>query len=143
MVSDFGSGNEWYGLALYTANELQNGGLCGLGIESCAGPSQGRLRDYLYITNGSYEFFPVYIVKRNIGVSNLGQKYVYFTYSTGMLDRNMQLYKFDSATSSIHLKSNLIIKEMQNHFKTRFESNLGGLSDKLCLVESLPNNLII
>ncbi|WP_416860735.1 hypothetical protein [Helicobacter ganmani] len=26
VVADFGSGNEWYGIALYTANELQKGG---------------------------------------------------------------------------------------------------------------------
>lgn len=126
VVADFGSGNEWYGIALYTANELQKGGLCGLGIENCAAPSAGRLQDYAEIVNNTIGFFPVYIVRRNIKISNLGRPYVLFNYEVGMLDRNMQLYKFGQTTSSIYLRNNLAIKEMQNHFKTRFESNLGG-----------------
>ncbi|WP_416868246.1 bacteriocin [Helicobacter ganmani] len=126
VVADFGSGNEWYGIALYTANELQKGGLCGLGIENCAAPSAGRLQDYAEIVNNTIGFFPVYIVRRSIKVSDLGRPYVLFNYQVGMLDTNMQLYKFGSTTSSIYLKNNLVIKELQNHFKTRFESNLGG-----------------
>lgn len=144
VVNFFNSGNELYAVALYGQREDGSGeidrvkeyinsngtrgGLCGIDTIDCAGPSQGRMRDYLYITNGSYEFFPVYIVKRNIGVSNLGQKYIYFTYGTGMLDRNMQLYKFDSATSSIHLNNSMIIKEMRDKYKTSMESTLGGWS---------------
>ena len=103
-------------------------GLCGIDVSSCSNPSQKRLIDYLNITSYSIEFFPVYIVKRNIGVSNLGQKYVYFTYSTGMLDSNNQFYGFASATSSIHLNNNMLIKEIRDKYKTTMENSLGGWS---------------
>lgn len=128
LVRDFGSGNEWYAVALYSSNELQKGGLCGLGVANCSAVSQRRLVEYSHIVGDTVGFFPVYIVKRSIQVSHLGRRYVLFNYQVGILDSKMQLYKFDSTTSSILLKNNMIMKELQNQFKANFESKLGGWS---------------
>ncbi|WP_332881450.1 bacteriocin [Campylobacter coli] len=70
-------------------------GLCGLDIASCQNPSKKRLIDYLDITNQSYTFSPVYIVKRQIKNSDLRQPYVLFSYQVGVRDTNGQYYKFD------------------------------------------------
>ncbi len=142
-------GNEMYAIALYgTINDgsgqtkgeilhvlnhkLNNTdgmrGLCGVDVADCSGPSLRRMTEYLNITNGAYDFYPMYIVKRNTGVSNLGRRYVYFTYGTGMMDSNMQFYKFSATTSSNHLNNNMIIKEIRDKYKNSMEYALGGLS---------------
>ncbi|HDZ5107739.1 TPA: bacteriocin [Campylobacter jejuni] len=101
-------------------------GLCGLDTASCPHPSKRRLIDYLDITNKSYTFSPVYIVKRQIKRSNLGQPYVLFSYQVGVRDVNGQYYKFDSTTSSRLLNYNMIIKEMAQKYKSQIESAMGG-----------------
>jgi|GEM_PF-1378493 len=104
-------------------------GLCGIDMQTCSDPSRKRMADFLNVTYGDYfDFRPAYIVKRNIGTSRTGS-YVYFTYSTGAVDVTRgQVYKFDTTTSSIHIKSNMIIKEIQNKYKSSMESALGGWS---------------
>ncbi|KGI54132.1 hypothetical protein, partial [Campylobacter sp. MIT 97-5078] len=101
-------------------------GLCGLDIASCPNPSERRLIDYLDITNQSYTFSPVYIVKRQIKRSSLGQPYVLFSYQVGVRDVNGQYYKFDSTTSNRLLNYNMIIKEMTQKYKSQIESAMGG-----------------
>ncbi|TKX33027.1 bacteriocin [Campylobacter aviculae] len=136
--SQWGNNDEYYAVALYTEGELQYivnylkqddkapQGLCGIDQASCSNPSKSRIVSYLDVTLGEITFFPVYKVKRQVKVSDLGQPYVLFTYGTGVIDKNGQLYKFDSTTSSAHLNNNMIIKEIANKYKEQMESNLGG-----------------
>lgn len=70
----------------------------GIGQNNCSNPSSARLISYANITNGSLTFFHLYIIKRQIKYSSLGKPYMLFTYSTGMVDQNLMLYKFGSAT---------------------------------------------
>ena len=64
-----------------------------------------------------------YTVKKNIGYSRYG-KYVYFTYGVGAFDIRTQ--KFYRINSSAILNNNMVIKEIANKYKERFESDLGG-----------------
>ncbi|HEB7535585.1 TPA: bacteriocin [Campylobacter coli] len=136
--SQWGVANEYYAVALYGGskeieymNNLKNGlsgpqGLCGLGQSECSNPSMSRGVAYFNVTMNELTFFPVYKVKRQVKVSDLGQPYVLFTYGTGVLDAKGQLYRFDSTTSSSHLNNNMLIKEIMNQYKSQMESALGG-----------------
>ena len=106
-------------------------GLCGLDVAICPNPSQRRLIDYLDITNQSYTFSPVYIVKRQIKVSDLGNPYVLFSYQVGVRDVNGQYYKFNSTTSSRLLNYNTIIKEMAQKYKSQIEGVMGGYNPRI------------
>ena len=65
-----------------------------------------------------------YSVKRNIGVSSLGNKFVYFTYGTIIFDnRQGTFYRLNS---SAILNNNMIIKEIANKYKESMEYTLGG-----------------
>ncbi len=124
----WGNNNEYYIMAFYSSEEFVNG-LCPLGQTSCNNHSVTKLNAFNEIVNqkrGEYGFFPVYIVKREIQYSRYGQAFVVFKYSTGAMDANLQLYKFNSTTSGLHLNNNIVIKELANHYKTQMESALGG-----------------
>ena len=66
-----------------------------------------------------------FIVKRNIGVSDKGQRYTYFTYFTAAYD--LKDNSIHPISSSFNLE-NQIIKELRNHSQKNFEKSLGGLT---------------
>lgn len=133
--SQWNPATELYALAIYTKEELQYmanyfnnsnspKGLCGIDQTSCSNPSSNRLTAFLQVTQGAINLLPVYSVKRQIKVSNLGKPYVLFTYGVGAYDPNTyQMYQFNS---SAMLNNNMIIKEMANKYKGQMESALGG-----------------
>ncbi|KGI53405.1 hypothetical protein, partial [Campylobacter sp. MIT 97-5078] len=121
--------SEMYAVALYSGEEFQKKGLCPEGQETCGSHNKKMFVAFNQVVNqkpDEYGFFPVYIVKRQVKVSDLGKPYVLFTYKTGALDKNMQLYQFDSTTSNAHLNNNSLIKDIARHYKENMESSLGG-----------------
>lgn len=134
--SAWGNRDEYYAFVTYSTQELhylhnyqQNlpgkKGLCPMGVETCSNPSLALGAAYINVAT-DIRFFPVYIVKREIQYSRYGQPFVVFKYSTGAMDMNMRLYKFNSTTSSSHLNYNTLIKEVANSYKSDLESRLGG-----------------
>ncbi|EGN1212665.1 bacteriocin [Campylobacter coli] len=128
--------DELYAIAKYTEGELQYmanylqgnanapQGLCGIDQTSCSNPSKNRFTAFLQVTQNSLSILPVYTVKRQVKVSDLGKPYVLFTYGVGAYDtQNQQMYKFNSSPM---LNNNMIIKEMANKYKEQMESALGG-----------------
>ena len=69
-------------------------------------------------------FLLAFIVKRNIGVSNLGKKYTYFTYQTAAY--NLKDATIHPISSSANLE-NPIVKELRDHTQLNLEKQLGGL----------------
>ncbi|NDJ28177.1 bacteriocin [Campylobacter sp. MIT 12-8780] len=134
--SQWNPADEVYAIAKYTQGELQYmanylqgntsapQGLCGIDQTSCSNPSKNRFTAFLQITQKSLSMLPVYTVKRQVKVSNMGKPYVVFTYGVGAYDtQGKQMYKFNS---SLMLNNNMIIKEMANKYKEQMESALGG-----------------
>ncbi|EOH1910554.1 bacteriocin, partial [Campylobacter coli] len=128
--------DELYAIAKYTEGELQYmanylqgnanapQGLCGIDQTSCSNPSKNRFTAFLQVTQNSLSILPVYTVKRQVKVSDLGKPYVLFTYGVGAYDtQTQQMYKFNSSPM---LNNNMIIKEMANKYKGQMESALGG-----------------
>lgn len=129
------NGMEMYAIAKYEQEELQYmanylkgninapQGLCGIDQSSCSNPSKNRFISFLQITQNSLSTLPVYMVKRQVKVSDLGKPYVLFTYGVGAYDtQTQQMYKFNS---SLMLNNNMIIKEMANKYKEQMETVLG------------------
>ena len=126
--SNYALDSKMYAVALYSAEEYLKG-LCPAEQTTCDSHNEEMLGAYNIAVNqkyGEYGFFPVYIVKRQVKVSDLGLPYVVFTYKTGALDKNMQLYQFDSTTSGALLNNNSLIKDIARHHKENMESSLGG-----------------
>ncbi|TKX28854.1 bacteriocin [Campylobacter sp. MIT 12-5580] len=134
--SQWNPADEVYAIAKYTQGELQYmanylqgntsapQGLCGIDQTSCSNPSKNRFTAFLQITQKSLSMLPVYTVKRQVKVSNMGKPCVVFTYGVGAYDtQGKQMYKFNS---SLMLNNNMIIKEMANKYKEQMESALGG-----------------
>ncbi|TQR28301.1 bacteriocin [Campylobacter sp. MIT 97-5078] len=134
--SKWNPADEAYAIAKYTEGELQYmvnyfqdnanapKGLCGIDQETCSNPSANRLTAFLQVTQNSISMLPVYIVKRQVKVSDLGKPYVLFTYGVGAYDTQAkQMYNFNSSGM---LNNNMIIKEMANKYKGQMESDLGG-----------------
>lgn len=130
------NGTEMYAIAKYTEGELQYmanylqgnanapQGLCGIDQTSCSNPSKNRFTAFLQVTQNSLSILPVYTVKRQVKVSDLGKPYVLFIYGVGAYDtQTQQMYKFNSSPM---LNNNMIIKEMANKYKGQMESALGG-----------------
>ena len=127
--------DEGYAIALYDkkeeqyiANYIYNTnapqGLCGIDQETCSNPSANRLVEFLQVTQKSFSMLPVYVVKRQVKVSDLGNPYVVFTYGVGAYDtKTKQIYQFNSSGM---LNNNMVIKEMANKYKEQIEYNLGG-----------------
>ena len=77
---DYDMNSELYAVALYSGEEFSKG-LCSLGQTTCSSHSMTMLTAFNQVVNqqyGEYGFFPVYIVKRQVKVSDLGQPYVVF-----------------------------------------------------------------
>ncbi|ENT6511402.1 bacteriocin, partial [Campylobacter upsaliensis] len=135
--SQYHRADEIYAIAKYTEGELQYmanyiqgnnnapQGLCGIDQSSCLNPSKNRFTAFLQVTqNSPLSILPVYTVKRQVKVSNLGKPYVLFTYGVGAYDtQSWQMYKLNSSSM---LNNNMIIKEMANKYKEQMESALGG-----------------
>ncbi|EHC7503332.1 bacteriocin [Campylobacter upsaliensis] len=131
--SQYHRADEIYAIAKYTEGELQYmanyiqgnnnapQGLCGIDQY----PSKNRFTAFLQATqNSPLSILPVYTVKRQVKVSNLGKPYVLFTYGVGAYDtQSWQMYKLNSSSM---LNNNMIIKEMANKYKEQMESALGG-----------------
>ena len=126
---DWGNYDEYYIVAMPTKQEVLSGNICSLGQSSCS-YNPTRLSDYkdIIMGNGLLEFFPVYIVKRQIQYTRYGTPFVVFKYSTAAMGNDTTLYKFNTTTSGLHLNNNIIIKEIANQYKTQMESALGGWS---------------
>ncbi|TQR34434.1 bacteriocin [Campylobacter sp. MIT 99-7217] len=125
--SDWSNSPEMYAVALYSGEEFSKG-LCPIGKLSCSNHNEVKLIAFNQAVNqkrGEYGFFPVYIIKREIKISNRGTPYVLFSYKTGAVDKNLQLYKFNSTTSSSHLNNNILIREIANKYKDYMETQLG------------------
>ncbi|EAK2540392.1 bacteriocin [Campylobacter upsaliensis] len=135
--SSYNRADEIYAVAKYTEGELQYmvnyiqgnsnapQGLCGIDQSSCSNPSKNRFTAFLQVTqNSPLSILPVYTVKRQVKVSNLGKPYVLFTYGVGAYDtQTWQMYKLNSSSM---LNNNMIIKEMANKYKGQMENALGG-----------------
>lgn len=110
-------------------------GLCKPGVERCyqneatfthSEANTNRLMQYINAL-GPYTLAEGYIlaftVKKNIGVSNRGTRFTYFTYGTAA---------FNLGDNSIHPTSgnleNQIVKELRNLYQKQFERGLGGLT---------------
>ncbi|EKJ5773864.1 hypothetical protein PJP90_000633 [Campylobacter coli] len=66
--------------------------------------------------------------QRNVGVSDLGKPYVYFTYAALLLNTaSGQSYQ----QSSVVLNNNGIVKELSYRYKDQFDKALGGLTRTL------------
>ena len=69
-----------------------------------------------------------FAAQKNIGVSGLGNTFVYFTYGAFLIDTaSGQSFK----QSSLVLNNNGIVRELSYRYKDLFDKNLGGLSSKL------------
>ena len=112
-------------------------GLCKPGLVKCyqnestfthSEQSRDRLMQYINAL-GPYTLAEghllSFIVKRNIGVSDKGQRYTYFTYFTAAYD--LKDNSIHPISSSFNLE-NQIIKELRNHSQKNFEKSLGGLT---------------
>ncbi|EFL6839957.1 hypothetical protein HIX82_001817, partial [Campylobacter coli] len=108
------------------------GGMCGIDTTNClvngkhTYTNQQRLWETMSIVGDDpYRNFLGYTVKRNIGISNLGKRFVYFSYGVVAVNR------FDGSirnvTNSATLNNNVIINELKRNYKDRLESALGGL----------------
>lgn len=80
------------------------------------------------VGNDPYHNFIGYTVKRNIGVSNLGKRFVYFSYGVAVI--NEQLGSWYRVKSSIVLNNYKVIKEISSKYKNDMELALGGYSIK-------------
>lgn len=99
-------------------------GLCPLGSSTCKAPSYNKLQEFMQVAGDPVLNALGYTVKRNIGISSLGNKFVYFTY--GVIVYNFPSKTFYRVNSSAVLNNNLVIKELAQHYKETFESDLGG-----------------
>ncbi|WP_273404926.1 bacteriocin [Campylobacter avium] len=123
VVQDFYlSSSEKIGVAFYSIDELKKG-FCSIDVEICKGGSILKRNEWLSAVGNDPYMLLSYTVKKNIGYARYG-KYVYFTYGVGAFDIRTQ--KFYRINSSAILNNNMIIKEIANKYKERFESDLGG-----------------
>lgn len=112
-------------------------GLCGIDTKSCFQypdlqqpfwQNQKRLQELQSIVGDPVLYSLGYSVKRNIGISSLGNKFVYFTYGTVIFDNSRGT--FYRLNSSAILNNNIIIKEIANKYKEAMEYTLGGWTVK-------------
>ncbi|MCV3530603.1 hypothetical protein L8Y18_03975 [Campylobacter sp. CNRCH_2007_0968H] len=111
------------------------GGMCGIDTTNClvngkhTYTNQQRLLETMSIVgNDPYHNFIGYTVKRNIGVSNLGKRFVYFSYGVAVI--NEQLGSWYRVKSSTVLNNYKVIKEISSKYKNDMELALGGYSIK-------------
>ncbi|WP_052043272.1 hypothetical protein, partial [Campylobacter sp. MIT 97-5078] len=120
---------------IYDSNgnfDSSKSGVCGINVTSCFlfndtkkpyWQNQKRLQDIIQAGGDPVLYSIGYTVKRNIGVSSLGKKFVYFTYGVGIYDNTKKtFYK----TNSINLSNNIVIKELRDNYKESMEYALGG-----------------
>ena len=114
---------------------IQFGGMCGIETTSCmidgkhTYVNQKRLWETMSIVGDDpYHNFLGYTVKRNIGVSNLGKRFVYFSYGVAVI--NEQLGSWYRVHSSAVLNNYRVIKEISSNYKDFLERYLGGYSIK-------------
>ncbi|WP_096014855.1 bacteriocin [Campylobacter lanienae] len=106
-------------------------GICGLNQVSCNTSSydaKHRLNQLLsVIGTNPYQNMLGYTVKRNIGYNNNG-RYVYFSYGAAQFyaPQGVPNGSYYRINSSEILNNNMIIKELRDNFKTKFERLLNG-----------------
>ena len=111
------------------------GGMCGIDTTNClvngkhTYANQQRLLETMSIVGDDpYHNFIGYTVKRNIGVSNLGKRFVYFSYGVAVI--NEQLGSWYRVKSSTVLNNYKVVKEISSKYKNDMELALGGYSIK-------------
>lgn len=111
------------------------GGMCGIDTTNCLvngkhtyTNQQRLLKTMSIVGNDPYHNFIGYTVKRNIGVSNLGKRFVYFSYGVAVI--NEQLGSWYRVKSSTVLNNYKVIKEISSKYKNDMELALGGYSIK-------------
>ncbi|HEB9308527.1 TPA: hypothetical protein RZK30_001262 [Campylobacter coli] len=109
----------------------QFGGMCGIEVTNCmvnnkhTYANQKRLWETMSIVGDDpYHYYLGYTVKRNIGVSNLGQRFVYFSYGVAVI--NEQLGSWYRVNSSAVLNNYQVIKEISSKYKNDMEMALSG-----------------
>ncbi|TKX28571.1 hypothetical protein CQA69_08115 [Campylobacter estrildidarum] len=110
---------------------IQFGGMCGPETTNCkvngkhTYESQRRLWETMSIVGDDpYHNFLGYTVKRNIGISNSGKRFVYFSYGVAVI--NEQLGSWYRVHSSPVLNNYKVIKEISSRYKEILENYLGG-----------------
>ena len=109
--------------------------MCGIDTTNClvngkhTYANQQRLLETMSIVGDDpYHNFIGYTVKRNIGVSNLGKRFVYFSYGVAVI--NEQLGSWYRVKSSTVLNNYKVVKEISSKYKNDMELALGGYSIK-------------
>ncbi|MBC2810481.1 hypothetical protein H4998_08445 [Campylobacter jejuni] len=111
------------------------GGMCGIETTNClvngkhSYINQQRLWETMSIVGDDpYRNFLGYTVKRNIGISNLGKRFVYFSYGVAVI--NEQSGSWYRVKSSPVLNNYRVVKEISSNYKDFLERYLGGYSIK-------------
>ncbi|EOJ1231550.1 hypothetical protein ACM1YN_001725 [Campylobacter coli] len=111
------------------------GGMCGIDTTNClvngkhTYTNQQRLWETMSIVGDDpYRNFLGYTVKRNIGISNLGKRFVYFSYGVAVI--NEQSGSWYRVKSSPVLNNYRVVKEISSNYKDFLERYLGGYSIK-------------
>lgn len=111
------------------------GGMCGIETTNClvngrhSYINQKRLWETMSIVGDDpYRNFLGYTVKRNIGISNLGKRFVYFSYGVAVI--NEQSGSWYRVKSSPVLNNYRVVKEISSNYKDFLERYLGGYSIK-------------
>ncbi|OCR98897.1 hypothetical protein A9K75_09425 [Campylobacter fetus subsp. testudinum] len=106
-------------------------GICGLDQTSCNTSSydaKNRLNQLLsVIGTNPYQNMLGYTVKRNIGYNSSG-RYVYFSYGAAQFyaPQGVPNGSYYRISSSEILNNNMIVKELRDSFKAKFEGLLNG-----------------
>ena len=110
---------------------LKFGGMCGIDTTQCylsgkqhSYESQRRLWETMSIVGDDpYHYYLGYTVKRNIGVSNLGKRFVYFSYGIAVINEQLGSWYRVNSSEVFNYK---VIKEISSKYKSDMESALGG-----------------
>ena len=118
------------------ASQNSDFGLCQMGESQCYYNNQtksylqynrNRFIELVKGLQGSYSVWAhglAYTVKREVKVSNMGNRYVVFKYGVGAYNRlNKTFHRIESSDT---LNNNTIVRELRDAFKERIEHALGG-----------------
>ncbi|TQR34734.1 hypothetical protein DMB92_00260 [Campylobacter sp. MIT 99-7217] len=114
---------------------LLNGGMCGLGITKCRlsdkennqkhyYENRKRLIEVMSILGGNtdpYTHYLGYSVKRNIGTTSRGERFIYFSYGVAVINNSGNWYRVHSSNVLNHYK---LIKEIRDAYRADMESIL-------------------
>lgn len=109
-------------------NEKQKNTICAMGQSDCS-LNENRWGQYInalefyFDANDENIYRPMFTVKKEVRVDNLGTRYNLFTYYVGAY--NTQDKTFHKINSSLILNNNTLILELRNSFQSNLERSLG------------------